>query len=1304
MQVGELFVKMGLDDKLVDQGIDKNRAKVQDFGERLERDFATAGKKAAKEFSNSFGAAKEIGQSMTVAGLGMAAGLGVAVNTAMNFDAQMSAVSAKTGATAQEFEELRKQAIELGASTSFSSTQSAEAMEMLAAAGMDVNKIMDAMPGVLSAAAASGEEMAIVAETMGSALNSFGIEAAQAGHVADVLAKAANLSAIGVTDLQYTFKYAAPVAKQLGYSMEEITAAAVEMGNAGIKGEQAGTILRSSMLRLIDPPKEAAAQIDKLKLSITDNAGKMLPLGDIIGQLNEKTANMTEAQRAAALATIFGTEAVSGMMVLIGNGRKAFDDYTKSLINSNGAAAETAKVMQDNLKGAVDQLQGTIESAGITIGSALAPAIRTVANGVTELINKFNSLNPETQKTVATVGALVAAITLIGGPLLMLIGFIPSITAGFGTIAGLFGTTAVAAGGTAAATTGIGSALAGLTGPVGIAVGALGLIGYHLTQRAIPNINLFSDEVSESTQKAVTSFLALERDSTTAINNLNWSGQAVTTEMVTGITSKFDQMKNQIVAGIEQQNAQALASMQSFFTDSTALTVAREELILQAIKASTDGQKKTVNDAYNEIVAIYRRAAEENRKTTESENQVIARLRNEMTQQGIQALTKGEVESKVILERMKAQHKEITAEEAAEVVKNSLKVKDESIKAANDTYAQRIAAIIRMRDETKVITADEAEKLIAEATRAKDGSIQKAEEMHSGVVAQARAQAEEFVAAIDWQTGEVLSKWGEMLNGLNNAINRFDSEIMQPFREKLRSWGFDMGEQFTSGFSAGISGGTLRVSASADTMAGAAIAASKNRLQIKSPSKVMEGFGEMVAAGMAQGISKGTNKVKEQAEKMANAITQAAQAMSFDLSAALDLTKAKLDLEEQKLGQNATESAKLAIEIQRLSAEKESLAAKIEILNSAYTTAKNKLGETHETTKKYNQELRLTQIELEKTEVAIQQTNIALDQQKEKATKAAKEQIKAFSDLTKELEEIQNKHIEQMNTAKESYLDQVESINQRVLDSERQLTEQYERELEQRAYSLSNFTNLFEAVQVRDVSGQALLDNLKGQVSTFEDWQKNIAELAAKGIDEGLLEQLRQMGPEAAPEIAALNTLTNEQLTQYVDLWRQKQEMAKTEAVTQLEDQRILMNEKMQIIRQEAEIQLEAYRQEWEKKNAEIRKNTETEINRIHDKFKDVAEKGTKYGVELMSNFVSGMESQLERLQGVLETIGGMVGFEFANMALPSIRNATSAALAPAMAGSSAGYYNNTGGNVINVTVADGESLERMLIRRGVRL
>jgi phage-related minor tail protein len=510
----------------------------------------------------------------------------------------------------------------------------------------------------------------------------------------------------------------------------------------------------------------------------------------------------------------------------------------------------------------------------------------------------------------------------------------------------------------------------------------------------------------------------------------------------------------------------------------------------------------------------------------------------------------------------------------------------------------------------------------------------------------------------------------------------------------------------------------------------------KKFLGIASPSKVMIEFGRYVAEGLARGMEEGTSEVAKRAQQMAQAISNAVQKMTGELSNALNLSNARLELQKELLGDNAEEYEKLALELEKLNNEKENLIGRIDVLTAAYETAKKELGENNEATKQYAYELEMAQIELQKMEASIKKTNSAIDEQKQKAIEAAKAQAKELRSLADEVAKVEKKYREDLAEAAREYQNKVEEVNRKLIEDERKVTEEYRNAVKERAKTLRDFVGLFDAVSDERISGRELLLNLQGQVKAFEDWQKNIAELAARGIDEGLIEELREMGPKAGPQIAALNTLTDEQLTQYVTLWKEKNQLARAEAVNQLQEQKVEMQNKLQEIRLAAAEQLEAYRVEWQKKNAEIRKNAEEEMKKIEDKFKDIAEAGTKYGISLVANFISGMESRFDQLRRTLERMAEMVdsymphspakrgplsrimewgpalvgslseGIKKSMPQLESAMRSLASVPASALAGGNtvSNYYNTSDNRVINITVQDGEDLLRTLHRLGVRI
>lgn len=376
----------------------------------------------AVESSKSFqigsaltGMGKVLSTAVTLPLLGIAA---TSIKVGNEFQAQMSRVQAIAGATGGELDKMKRQAIELGAKTAFSAKEAAQGMENLASAGFQVNEIMDAMPGVLDLAAVSGGDVAASSEAMASSLRAFGLEAGQAGHVADVFARAAADTNAETVDMAEAMKYVAPVAHSMGLSLEETAASIGIMADAGIKGSQAGTTLRGALSRIAKPTKAMVKSMDQLGVSFYDANGKMIPLREQIAQLKTATAGLTQEERNRHLVTLYGQNSLSGMLALLDAGPEKLDKMTNALINSDGAAREMAETMQDNLASKIEQMGGAFESAAIIIQQILEPALTKIVGGITKLIEAFVNMSPVGQKMVVIFAGMVAAL----GPLLLIAG------------------------------------------------------------------------------------------------------------------------------------------------------------------------------------------------------------------------------------------------------------------------------------------------------------------------------------------------------------------------------------------------------------------------------------------------------------------------------------------------------------------------------------------------------------------------------------------------------------------------------------------------------------------------------------------------------------------------------------------------------------------------------------------------------------------------------------------------------------------------------------------------------------------
>lgn len=369
--------------------------------------------------------------TLPIVGVGAAA-----VKTATDFEAGMSEVKAISGATGSEFDALRDKAIEMGAKTKFSASDSADAFKYMAMAGWDASQMMDGIAGIMDLAAASGEDLATTSDIVTDALTAFGLQASDSAHFADVLAQASSKSNTNVGLMGETFKYVAPVAGALGYSIEDTAVAIGLMANSGIKGSQAGTALRSTITRLAKPIGEAEKAVNDLGISITNADGTMKPLSQTMVELREKFAGLTEEQKAQYAAMLAGQEGMSGLLAIVNASDEDFQKLTDEINNANVAAEDMASVMMDNTAGAVEQLKGALESAGILIGEKLTLYIRQLAEWITGLVEKFNNLSAEQQDQIVKWGLIFAAV----GPILLVMSRLIGVVSGvMGAFTGLKG-------------------------------------------------------------------------------------------------------------------------------------------------------------------------------------------------------------------------------------------------------------------------------------------------------------------------------------------------------------------------------------------------------------------------------------------------------------------------------------------------------------------------------------------------------------------------------------------------------------------------------------------------------------------------------------------------------------------------------------------------------------------------------------------------------------------------------------------------------------------------------------------------
>jgi len=441
LDVGTLNAYLKLDSTQFTAALLTAQAKTQEF---------TASIVASGKVVSSFGTKLMLGVTAPLTIMG-----GLAVKTAASFDDSMRQVQAVTGATGDQFDMLRQQAIDLGADTAWSASESAEAMRYLGMAGLTVNEVYEATPQMLSLASAGVMDLATAADIATNVLSGFNLKVADLAHVSDILAEASRLSNTSVEQLGSAMAYVGPVASAANQSIEMTTAAIQVMSNAGIQGTMAGTALRGALTGLLSPTSEARDILASYGITAAEVNPEINSLSEIIDVLG--TAGLSTADAMV----IFGDRAGPGMLTLLAAGSQTIDEYTAALEDCDGAAQTMAETMEGGAGGALRQLEGQIETLSITFGDLLSDAIMPVVVAIGDMADWLSNLDEGTQRVIVVTAMFAAGL----GPALWAVGSLASGVGALITVYGAYQASTIAA---TIATKGLTVAI--MTNPVGLAV------------------------------------------------------------------------------------------------------------------------------------------------------------------------------------------------------------------------------------------------------------------------------------------------------------------------------------------------------------------------------------------------------------------------------------------------------------------------------------------------------------------------------------------------------------------------------------------------------------------------------------------------------------------------------------------------------------------------------------------------------------------------------------------------------------------------------------------------------------------
>ncbi|MGA4466984.1 phage tail tape measure protein [Bacillus bombysepticus] len=920
-------------------------------------------------------------------------GLKSAVEESMNFEQQMANIKAVSGATGQEMSKLSELAVKYGEDTKYSSVEAGKGIEELIKAGVSLKDIINGgLEGALNLAAAGELELGEAAEIASTALNAFKKDGLSVTDAANLLAGAANASATDVHELKYGLSASAAVAAGAGMTFKDTSTALAVFAQNGLKGSDAGTSLKTMLMRLNPSTKEAYNKMADLGL-ITYNAqagfdflvkngitpasrsvgdievalesyvmktegvkkwndkcdttfrelatssaflsskfydqeGHIQSLENISGILHESMKGLTDQQRSMALETLFGSDAVRGATILFNEGSQGVNKmYTEM---SKVTALETAETKMNTLKGRIEQLSGAFDTMKKTIGDALAPVVSAFVAGLQKLVDGFNALPGPVQKAIAITGGIVLALTAIATVIGVVLAAVGMVVSGIGSLA-------VAMGVATAATSVTGAALGILTavlGPVAIALGVVaaavgvGVLAYKGYQKAtedsIASVDRFATntegKISSSTKKVLGEYFKLSDGIRQKLTEIRLNHEVITEEQSQKLIGQYDKLANTIIEKTNARQQKEIEGLKKFFADSYVLTAEEENKRIEQLNQHYEQEKLKTQEKENKIKEILQTAARENRELTTSERISLQALQDEMDRVAVEHMSKNQMEQKVILENMRVQASEISARQAAEVVENSAKARDKVIEDAKKTRDEKIAEAIRQRDENKTITADEANAIIAEAKRQYDSTVSTAKDKHREIVDEAKSQAGEHVNQVDWETGQVKSKyqvmkddvvrkmkemWSDvtnkyedMKNSASSKVEEIKNTVSRKFEEKKKAvtdkmseikrdiedkWNTvekffksinlrSIGKSIIEGLEKGLDDATDGLYSKAKNIAGEIKNTIAGALDINSPSKVMIPLGSAVPEGLGVGIDKGQVFVVDAAKRVVGAL------------------------------------------------------------------------------------------------------------------------------------------------------------------------------------------------------------------------------------------------------------------------------------------------------------------------------------------------------------------------------------------------------------------------------------------------
>ena len=674
---------------------------LQDVG----RENSWSGKMDAlsEKFAKGGEKLRAMGDAMKPVSAALLAGFTLSTKKAIDFESQMNTTKSLLADTIPTADELNSTTQKLGESSKnwakqygISTASINEGMQEIIKKGFDANQTIEAMPAILDAAKASGEDFNTVMNATTNILQQFGLSTQDTERVTNSLTFVANKTAAGFADMGAAMEYVGPVAKNVGMDLEETAAAVGLLSNNGIAGEKAGTALRGALTRLLKPSEQNAKAMEKLGFSAEEFRSGAIKLPDILDRIKKNTEGMTDAQKSALIATAFGTEAQTAMNILVDQGGDALRNLATETKGATTYTKDLANELSKSSKNGVERFKSSLEVLQINIGQKLLPLLTPVIEKVNQFIDWLSKAPPAVQSLAVGIGGFLA----LGYPLLNFLGngatALSILIKHAGKLEGLLqgglglakvgseATVLAEGAGAAASSSGLLSgAIGALTNPIGLLVGGAALLAGglvylgHKKDEARIKAEEFGSQLSDTARKELRDFQSKVDDTSTAV--ANFGTHAGDAEKV---SSAFRKLHEEVATGAEKasQRMEELAKKLGFSDEEIAKMRAKNDQVV----SNTDAMA-------NQVSEIYKRHNGDASKFSQEEKEIILNNQREMIQARISMMELSGEQQKAALQALNgdiASLNETQLKHTRDVLKKALDEENQLYKTSKDGLKQ----------------------------------------------------------------------------------------------------------------------------------------------------------------------------------------------------------------------------------------------------------------------------------------------------------------------------------------------------------------------------------------------------------------------------------------------------------------------------------------------------------------------------------------------------------------------------------------------------------------------------------------